>query len=315
MAARDAVRPIRLNSAAKSSTRLDKAAPYFFISPFYILFAIFFLFPTLFALVLGFFKWSALGTPEWFGVRNYERLFTDQIFWTSVGNTIFYAAASLFIVMPIGLLIAMALNAKSLRFKTLWRAIYFAPIVTSTVAVSIVFRMFYNREYGLLNNLIGALGGAPIDWLGNQAVVKIAVMGVVLWRWSGLLSVYFLAGLQSISEDLYEAAAIDGANGWQRFLHVTLPSLRPVILFVSIIVLIGSMQIFDDPQVLFGTGSGGNFGGPANAGLSIVQYLYSRGIGQLLFGYASAVGLFLFVVIFVLSLVQFRIFRDSGSET
>jgi ABC-type sugar transport system permease subunit len=171
--------------------------------------------------------------------------------------------------------------------------------------------MLYNRDYGLLNNLIAALGGLPIDWLGNQGVAKIAVMGVVIWRWTGLLAVYFLAGLQSVSEELYEAAAIDGANSFQRFRNITIPALRPVILFVSVIVLIGSLQIFDDPQILFGNATPG---GPANAGLSIVQYLYTRGIGQLLYGYASAVGLFLFVIIFVLSLAQFRIFRGFESD-
>jgi multiple sugar transport system permease protein len=296
----------------RQSFRWDRSAPYFFISPFYILFAIFFLFPTGFALILGFFKWAALGTPEWFGTRNYERLFGDPIFWQSVSNTIFYAGGSLLVVMPLALLEAMALNSKQLRFKTFWRAIYFAPIVTSTVAISIVFRMFYNREYGLINNLLVSFGATPVDWLGNASMTKFAVMGLVLWRWTGLLSIYFLAGLQSISEELYEAAAIDGANGIQRFFNITLPSLRPVILFVSVIVIIGSLQIFDDPQVLFGSGGGGNMGGPANSALSIVQYLYSRGIGQLLFGYASAVGLFLFVVIFVLSLFQFWILRERG---
>ena len=287
----------------RRNLRQRQLAPYIFISPFFILFAIFFLFPTVFALILGFFNWRGLGQPEWFALRNYERLFRDQIFWQSVQNTIFYSGFSLFIIVPLALLQAMALNAKALRFKTLWRILYFAPIVTSTVAVAIVFRIIYNKEFGLLNNIIIAMGGTPVDWLGNPAVNKWAVMGVVVWRWTGLLAVYFLAGLQSIPQELHEAAAIDGANAFRRFLHVTLPSLRPVILFVSVIVLIGSMQIFDDPQVLFGGG------GPANSGLSIVQYLYTRGINDLLFGYASAVGLFLFVTIFVLSLVQFRVFR------
>jgi ABC-type sugar transport system permease subunit len=311
MSTQDAAGAIALPIPMKKKPRQDKYAPYFFISPFYILFTVFFLLPTLFALVLGFLRWNSMGTPEWFALRNYERLFGDDVFWLSVGNTAFYALGSLFIVVPLALLEAMALNSKMLRFRTLWRAIYFAPIVTSAVAISLVFRMFYNREYGLLNQFILAFGGMPVDWLGNQGVVKIAVMGVVIWRWTGLLAVYFLAGLQSIPEDLYEAAAIDGANGWQRFRNVTLPSLRPVILFVSVIVVIGSLQIFDDPQILFGSGTPG---GPANAGLSMVQYLYGRGIGQLLYGYASAVGLFLFVIIFVLSLVQFRIFRGFEND-
>jgi ABC-type sugar transport system permease subunit len=303
MSTQVATGPISLPKTTSRLSRQDKYAPYFFISPFYILFALFFLFPSLFALVLGFLKWNSMGTPEWFALRNYERLFGDEVFWQSVGNTIFYSGVSLFVIVPLALVEAMALNSKQLRFRTFWRAIYFAPIVTSGVAIGIVFRMLYNTEYGLVNNIIAALGGMPVDWLGNQGVVRVSVMGVVVWRWTGLLAVYFLAGLQSIPEELHEAAAIDGANNLQRFRHVTLPALRPVILFVSVIVIIGSLQIFDDPQILFGGG------GPANAGLSMVQYLRDRGISQLLYGYASAVGLFLFVIIFILSLLQFRAFR------
>lgn len=295
----------------KRTARPETYAPYFFVSPFFILFAIFFLLPTVAALVLGFFRWSSLGVPEFFGLRNYQRLFADPIFWKAVNNTIFYSGVSLFVIVPLALLEALALNSPRLHFRTFWRAIYFAPIVTSTVAISLVFRQLYNTQYGLINQFLLALGGMPIDWLGNSSYVKIAVMGVVLWRWTGLISVYFLAGLQSIPEELHEAAAIDGANPIERFFYITLPLLRPVMLFVSVIVLIGSLQIFDDPQVLFGTA---NPGGPANAGLSIVQYLYGRGIGQLLYGYASAVGLFLFVIIFSLSLFQFRMFRGFESE-
>jgi len=293
------------------TTRPEKVAPYFFVSPFFILFFIFFLLPSLAALVLGFFRWSSLGTPEFFGLRNYERLFADPIFWKSVKNTLFYSGVSLFVIVPLALLEALALNSSRLRFSTFWRAIYFAPIVTSAVAISLVFRHLYNSQYGLINQILLSLGGKAIDWLGDGSYVKIAVMGELLWRWTGLISIYFLAGLQSIPEELHEAAAIDGANEIQRFFHITLPMLRPVTLFVSVIVLIGSLQIFDDPQVLFGTA---NPGGPANAGLSIVQYLYGRGINQLLYGYASAVGLFLFLIIFALSLFQFRVFRGFESE-
>lgn len=281
-------------------------APYFFISPFYILFAIFFLFPTLFALVLSLYKWGALDTPQFFGLRNYDHLFKDPVFWAALRNTMFYAATSLFIIVPLALLEALALNSKLLKFRVLWRVVYFAPIVTSTVAISLVFRMLYNKDFGTFNGLIMALGGAPIDWLGDFGAAKVAVLVVVIWRWTGLLAVYFLAGLQSIPEELQEAASIDGANILERFYYITLPLLRPVLLFVSVIVLIGSMQIFDDPQIL-------TAGGPSNATLSLVQYLYTQGITNLSFGFASAVGLFLFVVIFILSLIQFRVFR--GFET
>jgi len=278
-----------------------------FILPFYLLFTIFFLFPTGYALGLSFYRWRALSEPVYFGTRNFERLYQDRIFWQAVGNTAFYAAASLFVVAPLALLEALALNSKKVLFRTFWRVIYFAPIVTSTVAISLVFRLLYNREFGLINNILKALGASPVDWMGNRDVVKIAVMGIVVWRWTGLLAVYFLAGLQSISEELLEAAAIDGANVVQRFFFITLPLLRPVILFVSVIVLIGSIQIFDDPQIL-------TQGGPANASLSVVQYLYTRGIQRLEYGYASSVGAFLFVVIFTLSLLQFWVFRGFRRE-
>jgi len=185
--------------------------------------------------------------------------------------------------------------------------VYFAPVVTSTVAISLTFLTLYNREFGLLNAILANFGLQPVDWLGNRDTVKIAIIGVIVWRWTGLTSIYFLAGLQTISRDLYEAAAIDGANVWDRFWNVTIPQLRPVMLFVSVIVTIGSLQIFDEPQVLTG-------GGPANASISIVQYLYSRGIGDLRYGYASAIGTVLFVLIFLLSLVQLGIFRSRDEE-
>jgi len=309
MTTSDVVRALPLSEGKKRRFRQDKYAPYFFISPFYILFAVFFLLPTLFAFVLGFFKWAALGTPEFFGLKNYQHMFyADPYFWKAVANTAFYAGASLFVVAPLALLEAIALNSKRLRFKYLWRTLYFAPIVTSTVAISLVFRLLYNTQYGFINQIIIALGGVPVAWMEAPGLTKIAVMGVVVWRWTGLLAIYFLAGLQSIPEELYEAAAIDGATGWQRFWNVTLPLLRPVTLFVAVIVLIGSMQIFDDPQILYGNG------GPSNTALTFVQYLYNQGIGQQLFGYASAMGVFLFVIIFVLSLAQLRFFRGFGSD-
>lgn len=281
-----------------------QAAPYAFITPAYLIFLAFFLGPTLFAIILSLFQWVALRPPEYFGLGNYERLFSDATFWQAVRNTALYSGASLFIVCPLALLLALALNSPQLRFKWLWRAVYFAPIVTSTAAISLTSLMLYNREFGFINTALQAFGLAPVDWLGNRQVAPWAVIGVVIWRWTGLTSIYFLAGLQSVAQELYEAAALDGANTTQRFWSITLPQLRPVTLFVVVIVLIGSMQIFDEPQILTG-------GGPANATLSVVQYLYARGIEQFRFGYASAIGFVLFIAIFALSLVQFRFFRRS----
>ncbi len=289
-----------------SRSRVD-LTPYVFISPFYILFTLFFLGPTIFAFVLSFFNWSATSAPRYLGTQNYERVWSDPIFWQAVQNTLVYAGASLFIVCPLALLVALALNSDLLWFKPLWRAVYFAPIVTSSVAVTLSFVMLYNRDFGLINATLISLGLDPVNWLGNRSVVRYAVIGVIIWRWTGLTSIYFLAGLQSIPKELYEAAQLDGADAIRQFWYVTLPQLRPVILFVSIIVMIGSMQIFDEPQILTG-------GGPANSSLSVVQYLYTRGINQVRFGYAATIGVTLFAAIFVLSLVQLRAgrsFRDA----
>lgn len=309
MATSNTIQPSRpASNHNQGGFRQHKFAPYLFVSPFYILFIIFFLLPTIFALVLSLYRWRALGEPTFFAFRNFERLFQDRIFWMSVKNTLWYSAFSLFIVVPMGLLQALALNSRRLKFRTFWRALYFSPIVASTVAVAIVFRVLYNTEYGLINIGLEALGFQAVDWLGNRQTARFAVMLVVLWRWTGLQAMYFLAGLQSIPEDLYEAAKIDGANTLQQFFDVTLPMLRPVILFVMVVVLIGSMQIFDDPQILTG-------GGPANSSLSVVQYLYTRGIERLEYGYASAVGVFLFGVIFILSLVQLFLLRERNEKS
>lgn len=278
-------------------------APYAFITPAYLIFIAFLLGPMIFAVILSLFRWTALRPPRFVAFANYQYLLGDSVFWQAVKNTLLYSGASLFIVCPLALLLALALNSPALRFKPLWRAIYFAPIVTSAVAISLTFLMLYNREFGLINAALAQIGIGPFNWLGDRRLAPWAVIGVIIWRWTGLTSIYFLAGLQSIPRDLYDAAAIDGANTLQRFWHITLPQLRPVTLFVSVIVLIGSMQIFDEPQILTN-------GGPANATLSVVQYLYTRGIEQLRFGYASTIGFALFVGIFVLSLVQFRFFRQ-----
>lgn len=288
--------------------RQEKVAPYLFISPFYILFSLFFLGPSLFAFVLSLFRWNALSRPRWIGLANYTRLFQDEVFWQASWNTLVYMLASIFWVCPLSLLLALALNAPLVRLKHVWRSLYFSPIVTSTVAITIVFTLLYNQRYGLINAQLQAFGVAPIDWLGNRQWVKLSIIGLITWRWTGYTMIYFLAGLQAIPRELYEAAWIDGANGRQTFRYVTIPMLRPVILFVAIIVLIGSIQIFEEPFIL-------TAGGPANASLSIAQYLYTRGIARLEYGYASAVGLVIFVVIFVLSAIQMRWFELFGDRS
>lgn len=278
-----------------------RLAPYMFISPFYILFVAFFLGPALFAVYIAFHTWNAIDPMVFVGMRNFRELLQDTIFLQALRNTAFYSGTSLFVVTPLSLLLAVALNAGIVRARDAFRTMYFTPIVTSTIAISVVFLVLYNHRAGLLNHFLGAFAVSPINWLGSQQWSKIAVLGLITWRWAGFNAIYFLAGMQTIDPTLYEAAMVDGANRWQMFWEITLPMLRPVMLFVAVIVLIGSAQIFEEPYMLTG-------GGPVNSSLSIANYLYQVGISYLRLGYASSIGFTMFAIIFFFSWLQLRSF-------
>ena len=290
----------------KRRFRSEKIAPYFFISPFYIIFTIFFLLPTIASFVLAFYKWKGVKSPKPRGWGNYEYLFfKDQNFWEIFQNTIFYSVGSVFITIPLALLLALALNNQSLKLKPFWRLVFFSPIVTSVVAAALTFKMILNSEFGLLNYAISFIGIEPINWVESSATSKWSVMMLVVWRWTGLTCIYFLAGLQFIDRTLYEAAKIDGATAWHQFWYVTLPQLAPVTLFVCIIVSIGSFQIFEDVFVMY---SGNDV--PTHA-KSMVVYILERGFQQLKLGFGSSIGVFMFVCIFIISLFQFRTFASK----
>ena len=289
------------------SFRSEKIAPYFFISPFYIIFSIFFLIPTLASFVLAFFKWKGVKPPKFRGWGNYEYLFfKDQNFWEIFQNTIFYSVGSVFITIPLALLLALALNSHSLKLKPFWRLVFFSPIVTSVVAAALTFKMILNSEFGLLNYALSFIGIESINWVESSATSKWSVMMLIVWRWTGLTCIYFLAGLQFIDRTLYEAAKIDGATAWHQFWYITLPQLAPVTLFVCIIVSIGSFQIFEDVYVMYS----GNNSVPTHA-KSMVVYILERGFQQLRLGFGSSIGVFMFVCILVISLFQFRSFASN----
>ena len=282
-------------------------AAYVFVSPYYLLFAIFFLIPSAFAVVLSLYRWTALGVPRWRGLDNFTRLFADSDFWQAASNSLLYMVSALIIVLPLALIVASALNARELRLKNVWRVMFFSPMVTSIVAIAIVFNLMYNRDYGVINFALASVGLPRVDWLSDGTAAKAAVLILIAWRWTGYNAVFFLAGMQSIPEDLYEAAMMDGAGVHQRFLHVTVPQLQPIILYVSVGILVGTLQIFEEPFILTG-------GGPANATLSLTEYLYQRGILKLEFGYASAIGVVIFAAVLVISLIQFRTFGMLKEE-
>ena len=301
-----------MNTAVITKTRRfrsEKIAPYFFISPFYIIFTIFFLLPTIASFILAFYKWKGIKAPKFRGWGNFEYLFfKDQVFWDTFQNTLFYSVGSVFITIPLALLLALALNSQSLKLKPLWRLVFFAPIVTSVVAAALTIKMLLNDEFGLLNYGLSFLGIEAISWLESSATSKWSVMMLVVWRWTGLTSIYFLAGLQFIDKTLYEAAKIDGATAWHQFWYVTLPQLAPVTLFVCIIVSIGSFQIFEDVYVLY---SGNDV--PLHA-QSIVVYMMQRGMEQVRLGFGSSIGVFMFICILFISLIQLRSFASNIDE-
>jgi ABC-type sugar transport system permease subunit len=277
-----------------------KIAPYAFVAPFFLLFTIFFIGPVIFGIYTSFTEWSGLGWPKWTGLKNYAFMLTiDDVFRQAFINSIYYVLGNQILVIPVGLFAAVALNSRLIRFKDFFRTVYFLPVLTTAVVVSIVFGLLYSKDYGLLNYIIRAFGFYPLDWVGDPNLAKVSVIIAIVWRQFGFTMVFFLAGLQSIPQEITEASMVDGANRTQVFWHITLPLLRPIILFVLITGTIGAFQIFEEPFLITN-------GGPENASISLAQYLYTQGFSYGRMSYASTIGVALFIIIFVLSFIQIR---------
>lgn len=272
------------------------------ISPFYLLFLVFGLFPILFSIYLSFHAWDGLGEMKYVGLRNFRNLLAnDPDFWKSVGNTFVIWFLSTLPQLFLALVLAFLLNAAFMKFKDFFRAVFFLPNITSIVAVAIIFGSFFGTQFGLINSLFQALGLERIDWINDTFWVKVAISLMVIWRWTGYNAIIYLAGLQAVPGDLYEAATIDGASRTQQFFRITLPLLRPIILFTVILSTIGGMQLFTEPMILVG-----NTGGATKGGLTLVLYLYSQAFGNQLFGYASAIAWMLFLIIGVFSFLNWK---------
>ncbi len=281
-----------------------RMAPYLFISPFFIGYAIFFLYPVLWALYLSFFQQVGIGSePKFVGLSNYLNLFTDSTFRKALVNTSYYAAGSIFVITPVALILGVTLFMRHLRGREFFRLFFFSPNITSGVVVGIIFALVFSTEYGLINNyLLKPIGLPAIRWLQEPQWVMPAIIILGLWRYTGINALYFMAGLQNISEEIREAAMIDGANRWQVFRYVTLPLLRPVLIFVLTFAIIGSYNLFAEPSILVGAQ-----GGPNNAGLFMTMYLYLTGFRFMKFSYAAAIGYALAIIILLLTLIQLRV--------
>lgn len=283
--------------------------PYLFISPFFISFLVFGLFPLVAALYLGFHKWGGMGLPEFVGLHNYQRLLTTDVFFLqSLGNTVLLGLMCLVPKLIIALLVAVAINSGVRQLKGFFQVAYFLPIVTSPVAVAIIFLTLYGQNAGLLNYLLVKAGLPPVRWLIEPWTVKPAITSLVVWREVGWFMVLYLAGLQSIPQELYDAASVDGASGVRAFWHITLPMLAQVIMFTVVIDIIGELQLFAEPFVLVGAK-----GGTDRLGLTMTMYLFQNAFVSMKLGYAAAQSYVMFAIIALLSLLSTKLFgRPAG---
>ncbi|MGD7043114.1 carbohydrate ABC transporter permease [Jeotgalibacillus proteolyticus] len=276
--------------------------PYMFVGPAVILFSIFMAYPIIYSLILSF--QSGQGSNlEFTGLDNFHRLMSDDIFITALKNTFILLIVQVPVMIFLALIIASLLNSALLKFKGLFRVSFFLPAVTSLVAYSIIFSIMLMND-GVVNQVISAVGLDRIPWLSDPFWAKASLVIAMTWRWVGYNMVIFLAGLQNIPEELYEAASMDGASRIKQFFHITIPSLKPVILFTTILSTIGTLQLFDEPFVLTN-------GGPSDATLTIGMYLYQTGFRFYDFGYASTIAYVIVILIAVMTFIQFKVTGDQ----
>jgi multiple sugar transport system permease protein len=286
----------------------NRAAGYLFIAPWLLGFLVFTAGPMLASLAISLNSWSLLSAPEWVGADNYRRLFSeDPLFWTSLWNTAYYVVFSVPLGIVVALSLAWLLNQR-LRGMTFFRTAVYLPSITNIVAVSVLWLWIFNPEFGLFNVGLRLVGLDGPLWLQSERWAKPALIIMSLWS-AGGSTIIFLAALQGIPGELYEAASLDGAGGVARFVHITLPMLSPAIFFSLIIGIIGSFQVFAQAFVMTGAAQPGAEGGPNNATLFLVLYLYKKAFQEFKMGYAAALAWVLFFIILVFTLVQTRLSR------
>lgn len=288
----------------------SRLAAYSFISPFFIIFAIFGVYPIFFTFYLSLYKWNGLGDMKFVGLQNFEFVLTDPTFWTSVGNTFIMGLLGTVPQLLIALVLAVALNSAFIKGAKVLRAIYFLPNITSIVAVSLIFSAIFANK-GMANYLVSWFDAGPYAWNVQNWPLKIAVAIMVLWRWTGYNAIIYLSGLQSIPTDIYEAGRIDGGTRSQLFWYLTVPLLRPFIIFTILISTIGSLQLFTEPYVFL---SQGGTGSTRSEGITMVIYLYSEAFRNSFFGSAAATAVILFGFTIIFSLFNTWITKRIGGD-
>ncbi len=287
--------------------RVEQRAGWAFVTPALLLITVFFAIPVLAAFALSFtdFDIYSLGEPgstRFIGLRNYLDLLRAPLFRTALANTLYFVVVGGPLSAAVSLAAALLVNARAVRFKAFFRSAFFAPWVTTLVAVALVWRYLYHPQYGPINALLGTIGIGPIDWLGSPQWSMPAIIILSVWKNFGYNMLIFLAGLQSIPGELYEAARIDGASQWRQFRHITLPLLGPTFVFVGVVTMIASFQIFSEPYVM-------TQGGPLKSTLTLVLYMYEEGFRWWRLGLAAAIAVILCLLTLAGTLLQFRLSR------
>lgn len=293
----------------RTAERTQATAAWAFVTPALVLIGLFFVLPVAASLLLSLtdfdiYAIANLHNTRLVGLHNYFALTQNPLFWTALENTFYFALVGGPLTVAASVGAAMLLNARLVPYKAFFRTVYFVPFVTTLVAVAVVWRYLYHPRYGLLNYALGALHIGPIDWLGDPRWAMPAIILMAVWKNFGYNMLICIAGLQSIPEDLYEAAALDGATGWQRFVHVTLPMLRPTLVFVVVVTMIGYFQLFAEPYVM-------TAGGPLRKTTSLVLLMYEEGFRWWRMGAAAAMAFVLFAIIGTASVVQRRMQRGD----
>lgn len=285
-------------------------AGYLFVGPAMLAILVFFFGPVVAALFLSFtdfdiYALADIGNLRFVGLKNYSELLTTPLFWKALSNTLFFVFVGGPISMMASLGAAILLNSQKARLKDFVRTIFFAPVVTTLVATAIVFKYLLHTKYGFINFGLENIGLKPIDWLGDPKWAMPAIIVFSVWKNFGYNMIIFIAALQNVPDDLHEAARIDGANSWQRFLNVTLPALGPSILLVSIMTMTGYFQLFAEPYVM-------TQGGPAEQTVTVLYMMYEQGFKWWNLGTATAVAFVLFVMMLIMTMVQMRIAKRYG---
>lgn len=273
---------------------------FYFVIPFFVIFLVFGLTPIIYSLYLSFTKWDGFSDPTFVGFANYTRLLHDTFFYKSIGNTLIIWILSIVPQLVLALVLAMLLNEKFIRGKHFFRAVYYFPHIVTPVTLGVLFSLMFDWQTGSVNKFLMGLGiiDDPVNWLNSPWLSRLIVALVIMWQYFGFNMLVFIAGLQSISPELYEAAAVDGATRWKVATRITLPLLKPVLLFTFITSIIGGLQLFDAPLML---GSG-----PDNSTLTMVMYLYQTAFKNFDYSYGAAIAYAIFIIILIFSVISMK---------